>query len=242
MKEKMLVLGIAEPHKSRTYEVAICVAGITAHGKFRRIYSVPMSHYVCRPFKKYQYIRYDVVEGGDGRRESRKADCGSIEPQNFANQSTVSEVIRKNTTYSLDYLFQRSKVSLRIIKPTEIIGCQAERQCNRKTGRYTRLRGKTSIPISLLPFWLKVQFSCRASCNGHWILWEDIEIGNYYRKMLVKHDSQTAMRKTEERALAFLNEFDPYFLVGTHIQYRNVWLIISIINRQAEHFYSRLHF
>jgi hypothetical protein len=242
MKEKMLVLGIAEPHKSRKYEVAICVAGITTHGEFRRIYSVPISHYICRPFKKFQYIRYETVGKGDGRPESRKADYGSIEPLDFASSSTVSEKIRNNTSPSLDYLRQRSKISLGIVKPAQIRSCQAERQCKRKTGRYTRLRGKTSNPICLLPFWMKIQFLCRPNCNSHSIMWEDMEIGNYYRKLLLNHDSQTATKKTEERAITFLNEFTPYFLVGTHILYRNVWLIISTINQQAEHFYSYLHF
>lgn len=36
VREKMLVMGIAEPHKSRKYEVAVCVAGITTQDKFSR--------------------------------------------------------------------------------------------------------------------------------------------------------------------------------------------------------------
>jgi hypothetical protein len=238
----MLVLGIAEPHKSKTYEVAICVAGITNHGEFRRVYSVPLKHYICRPFKKFQYIEYEITGRGDGRPESRKVDYGSIEPLEFASTTTVAEKIRNNTSPSLDYLQQRSKISLGIVKPTKIISCLAERQCKRKTGRYTRLRGKTSNPISLLPFWIKIEFACRPSCNTHWIMWEDMEIGNYYRKMLLTNDSQTAMEKTEEKAITFLKEFNPYLLVGTHILYRNVWLIISTINQQAAHFHPYNHF
>jgi hypothetical protein len=242
MKEKMLVLGIAEPYKSRKYEVAICVAGITSRGQFRRVYSVPIKHYVARPFMKFQYIQYEIVGKGDGRPESRKVDHRSIEPLEFASLSTVSEKIRNNTSPSLDYLRQRSKISLGIVKPYQIIDCRAERQCKRKTGRYTRLRGNASNPICLLPFWIKLEFLCRPSCNTHYIMWEDIEIGNYYRKLLLTYDSQTAMEKTEERAATFLKKFNPYFLMGTHVWYRNVWLIISVINQLAEHFHPFLHF
>jgi hypothetical protein len=50
------------------------------------------------------------------------------------------------------------------------------------------------------------------------------------------------MKKTTKRATAFLDESDPYFLVGTHVVYRNIWLIISTINRQARRFHSCFHF
>jgi hypothetical protein len=237
----MLVIGIAEPHKSRKYEVAICVAGITTEGKFRRIYSVPISHYVCRPFKKFQYISYEVIGKGDGRRESRKVDYSSIEPLDFASQATVAEKIRNSTSPSVEYLHTLNDTSLGIIKPTEIINCQVDRQCKRKTGRYTRLRGKVGKPISLLPFWIKIDFLCRPSCNSHSIMCEDMEIGNYYRSLLPYNNSQDAMQKTKERFVDFLEEFNPYFLVGTHKVYRNSWLIISVINQKAKHFFSRLH-
>jgi hypothetical protein len=61
MEEKMLVLGIAEPYVSATYEVAVCVAGITMHDEFPRIYSIPLRGFFRNPFKKFQYIRYDVL-------------------------------------------------------------------------------------------------------------------------------------------------------------------------------------
>lgn len=238
----MLVLGIAEPHTSRTYEVAICVAGITSEGKFRRMYSVPMSHYVCRPFKKFQYISYEIDEKAnrDGRPESRKVKYNTIEPLDFASQATVAEKIRNNTSPSLEYLNQRNKISLAIIKPAEITSCQADRQYKRKTGHFTRLRGNKNNSISLLPFWMKIDFSCRPSCNSHQIMCEDMEIGNYYRRLLLNNNSSDAMQKVENRFCDFLSDFNPYFLVGTHIRY-GTWLIISTINQKAEHFYSRLH-
>ncbi len=241
MREKMLVLGIAEPHKSRKYEVALCIAGITTEGKFRRIYSVPMSHYVCRSFKKFQYISYEIVGKGDGRPESRKVEYSSIEPLNFASQATVAEKIRENTSPSLEYLQQRSQKSLGIVKPTEILNCQAERYCKRKTGRYTRLRGKSDNPINLLPFWMKIDFLCRSSCNSHSIMCEDMEIGNCYRNLLLNNSSPDAMEKVEERFVDFLEENNSYFLVGTHKVYRSSWLIISVVNQKAQHFYARLN-
>ena len=229
-------MGIAEPYKSRKYEVAICVAGITTEGRFRRIYAVPMKHYVCRPFKKFQYISYNIIGRGDGRRESRKVDYSSIEPLKFASQSTVAEKIRNNTSPSLEYLHQRTKTSLGIIKPLEITNCKAERYCKRKTGHYTRLRAKTDHAINIIPFWMKLDFLCRPSCNSHSIMCEDMEIGNYYRKFLLNNNSPEAMRKVDERFVDFLKKYNPYFLVGTHKVYRNAWLIISVINQKAEHF------
>jgi hypothetical protein len=243
MKEKMLVLGIAEPRKSSTYEMAICVAGITTSGRFRRLYSVPMSHYICRPFKKYQYISYDVTSKSDriGRPESRKVDYHSIEPSEFASPSTITDKIRSNTSDTIDYLHQRKKMSLAIIKPFEIKTCTSERRYKRSSGRFTRLRGKTSNTINLLPFTLRMNFRCRPKCKSHNIMCEDIEIGNYYRKLLLNYNQLAALEKVEERIFSYFKESTPYFLMGTHVQHKT-WLIISLINQKAEHYCSTSSF
>ena len=158
----MVVLGIAEPHRSSKYEAAVCVAGITIHGDFRRIYSVPMKYYVNAKFKKYQYIRYEVVDrGGDGRRESRKVDRNSIEPLDFASPSTISALIRNNTT-TLEYLRDSTNRSLGIVRPVSLNYVGADEYGGTKTARYTRLRGSTER-LRLLPSWIKLQFSCRPS-------------------------------------------------------------------------------
>ena len=49
VREKMLVMGIAEPHKSRKYEVAVCVAGITTQDKFSRSNIDFPSYHVASP-------------------------------------------------------------------------------------------------------------------------------------------------------------------------------------------------
>lgn len=236
--EKMLVLGIAEPHLSRKYKVAICVTGITIHGQFRRVYSIPLRDYYRSPFKKFQYIRYDVLgRGSDSRPESRRIDMQSIEPLEFASPLTVAQKIRDYKSPSLEYLQQRTRSSLGIIKPT-IDSHEIEYRDYQRTATYSSPRSAKRI-INLLPFWVKFEFHCRSrGCRGHWIMCQDQEIGNYYRRLWNQIHGRKTAKKVEDKLNHFLSEEIPYFVMGTHIQYKSAWLIISIINPRAKHFYA----
>ena len=232
----MLVLGIADPRVSRKYEASVCVAGITAHGEFRRVYSIPLRHYYLKPFKKFQYITYELLEKkSDYRPESRKIDPASIELLQMASPATIAQKIRENGSSSLDYLRQRSRLSLGIVKP-EIDSFQTEYRDYARTAKYSMARSAKRI-LNLLPYWVKFHFRCRPSCPHHSVLCEDMEIGNYYRRMLNKMHGLGTAKQVIERMKSFLIETTPYFLMGTHHRYKN-WLIISIINPQGKHFYE----
>ena len=234
----MLVLGIAEPYRSRKYEVAVCVAGITIHGQFRRVYSIPLRDYYRNPFKKFQYIRYNVLgKGSDSRPESRKIDMQSVEPLEFASPLTVAQKIRDYQSPSLEYLQQRTRVSLGIIKPT-IDRFEIEYRDYQRTASYSRPRSAKKT-VNLLPFWVKFGFYCRPrGCLWHWVMCEDMEIGNYYRRLWNQMHGRETARRVEDKMRYFLREETPYFLMGTHRLYKNAWLIISIINPQVKHFYA----
>ncbi len=236
MKEKMLVLGIADPRVSRKYEASVCVAGITNHGQMRRIYSIPLRYYYLNPFKKFQYVEYELLDKkSDIRPESRKIDPTSIELLQMASPATIAQKLRENQSSSLDYLRQRRKLSLGIVRP-DIESFQVEYRDYPRTARYSAARsGKRAL--NLLPYWIKFHFRCRPSCPSHSVLCQDMEIGNYYRRTLHRiHGLETA-KKTIERMHNFLDEITPYFLMGTHHRYK-CWLIISIVNPQARHFYN----
>jgi hypothetical protein len=64
-----------------------------------------------------------------------------------------------------------------------------------------------------------------------------MEIGNCYRRTLHKMDGLETAEKVIERMENFLARTTPYFLMGTHHRYK-CWLIISIVNPQARHFYD----
>lgn len=238
MREKMLVLGVAEPYRSKKYEVAVCVAGITIHGEFRRIYSIPLKDYYRNPFKKFQYIRYKVIgKGSDFRRESRRIDTVGIEPLEFGSPATIAKKIRDNRSPSLEYLQSRTRKSLAIIKP-RIDDFYIEYRDYPRTAKYSRPRSP-KVTIKLLPFWIKFGFRCRSrSCSGHWIICEDMEIGNYYRRLLNQIHGRETAKRVEGKIIDFLEETAPHFLMGTHRRYRNVWLVISIINPDGKNFYA----
>jgi len=51
------------------------------------------------------------------------------------------------------------------------------------------------------------------------------------------HGRETA-GKVRNRVEDFLEKTTPYFLVGTHRKYPQVWLVISIINKDGKNFYA----
>jgi len=107
-----------------------------------------------------------------------------------------------------------------------------------RTAKYSRPRS-AKIIVNLLPFWIKFRFHCKLrSCSGHWIICEDMEIGNYYRRLLNQVHGRETVKKAEKKMTSFLDGTTPYFLMGTRRRYRNRWLIISIINPQAKNFYA----
>lgn len=237
----MVVLGIAEPHRSAKYELAICVAGITIHGYFRRIYSIPMRYFYYHPFRKYQYIRYDLIgRGNDTRPESMRVDMSSIEPGDDASPSTIYQLIRENVSPSFEYLQSRRERSLGIVEPWRVDSCIAEENDNPRTGKFTMARGEERR-MSLLPFWMRIDFLCRPRCKSHHTMCEDMELGNHFRRLRLQMGSRSeATDRVADETNEFLADSNPLFLVGTHIRWKT-WLIISVINRQAEHLYSLSH-
>jgi hypothetical protein len=199
-----------------------------------------MKRYVNHPFKKYQYIKYEVIaKCGDGRRESRRVDMDTLEPLGFASQNTISAIIREKTSASLEYLRDREKRTLGIIRPESVDSCFAGNNGQARTGKYTKSRG-SAFKMNLLPFWVWISFSCRPRCNGHSIMCEDMELGNYYRRGFDDNTRAEAFRAAESKIASHLNDSNVYFLVGTHVRWKS-WLIISLISQQAEHFYTPLH-
>lgn len=240
-QEKLLVLGISEPYRSKKHGAAVCVAGVTYHGEFRRIYSIPLRYYHRHPFKKYQYVSYDVIgKGGDGRPESRKIEPRSIKVHNSLGSNTIEKKIDDKKSKSLHYLQERSRITLGIIKPKFIskdIFSLEDRNYHRTIKYSTPRSGNKSINV--MPFWIKFKFRCeKKGCSGHNILCEDIEIGNYYRRLLKRMNRREAKSKVEKRVRLFLRERRPYFLMGTHRRYKDRWLIISFLTLDASHFYA----
>lgn len=232
----MLVLGIAEPTYSKKYEATICVAGLTTKGRFRRIYPIPLKNYFLHRFKKYQYISYNAQAKGDCRPESRKIDPASIELFQMASPATVSQKIREHQAASHEYLRKRRKISLGIIKP-EIESFQTEHRRYRRTIKYSKARGSMET-LSLIPYWVKFHFSCRPSCPCHQVICEDMEVGNYFRRLLLNAPSNETSDRVVKRMGNYLAKTTPYFLMGTMHGCYKAWIIISLINPQAEHFYS----
>jgi len=239
MKERLLVLGIAEPHTSRGYGGAVCVAGITWHGDFRRIYSFPLKYYVNKKFRKYQYIRYELLDShGDSRPESRKMDPESLELLDFAERSTINRIIKDNVQ-TLDYLQNRTRISLGIIKP-DISDLNVDYRNYKRNICFNRLRAGSNT-MHILPFWPRFSFNCerRRNCRGHNILCEDMEIGNYYRRVYDQMHGRSTKAKVKDKISEFAKKNDTYFLMGTHRQYRDRWLIISLLSPDANRFYGR---
>ena len=150
-KTKVLITVMTYPHPSESHQELVCTAGITEDRQWVRLYPID---YRYRPkdqqFRKYQWIEIGLSDRGaknDHRKESRKPDLASITllgmPLSTASEwkarREIIDAMPHHTRLELEALYEAEKVSLGIVRPTEILDLKVEpveRQWNRNGKRH----------------------------------------------------------------------------------------------------------
>lgn len=248
MKERLLLLCMTYPTKSKKYGASVCMAGITDKGEFRRIYPVPYETFMRRSdrFHKRYYIEYEIREKGDSRKESYKVYPGSIrvEPVN-EDYEIIRELCRENakSIYELESERKKDHTSLGIIKPSIIDFIYSEKPLDqeKEVTKQTYFNPNnnslsTCWDVGELPenlghnFYYK--FYCSENCEmtkGHICTCLDTEVGQLYRKMKEKYPIEIALEKVKERFFDWMATRELYFMMGTHSYHPHKWMIISIL-------------
>jgi hypothetical protein len=248
-KVKVLITVMTYPHPSESHQELVCTAGITEGGEWVRLYPID---YRYRPknqqFRKYQWIEIDLAPrgaGNDNRRESRKPDLNSIrilgEPlstnNNWRARREIIDRMPHHTRFELESLYEKEKVSLGIVRPTEIIDLKVEPverqwkpQWQAALKQFT-LFGEPPKQLQKLPFKFSYVFRCTDSADKvHTAMIEDWELGVLYRKEAERlDDEQAAVASVRKK---FLQEIchpnrDTRFFMGTVFPY-NTWVVIGV--------------
>lgn len=244
MKERKQILITVKtyPLPSEKYHEIVCTAGIDSDGNLIRLYPFPfrsMDSY--SQFKKYQWIEVDTEKSTkDPRPESFKAFPASISTgvhiQKWEERRNI--VLKKSypTMCQLNRNFNRTEISLAIIKPQRIIDFKAipcartwtQKQLNELNQPW--LLENKFYKLRKLPFDFKFKYLCAdPACTTHFQTIEDWEIGVLYWKLIDNGDSEeVAVNKVREKFLNSLcsSKNDVHFFVGTHST-QKCWMIIG---------------
>jgi hypothetical protein len=248
-KTKVLITAMTYPHPSESHQELVCTAGITDGGEWVRLYPID---YRYRPhnqqFRKYQWIEIGLADQGaknDNRRESRKPDLESIRllgdplptKNNWHARRDIIDRMPHRTRIELEGLYESDKVSLGIVRPTEILDLKVEavgREWKpqwQATLSQFRLFGGPPKHLEKLPYKFSYVFRCADSVEKiHTAMIEDWELGVLYRKEVERlGDEQAAAANVRKK---FFDQIcdpsrDTRFFMGTVFPY-NTWVVIGV--------------
>jgi hypothetical protein len=248
-RTKVLITVMTYPHPSETHQELVCTAAITEDSQWVRLYPID---YRYRPkeqrFRKYQWIEIGLADRGaknDGRKESRKPDLDSIkllgEPLSTADdwraRREIIDAMPHHTRAELESLYDSEKISLGIVRPTEIIDLKVEpvernwKPEWERTLKQFNLFGDQPKPLEKLPYKFSYVFRCADTREKpHSAMIEDWELGVLYRKEVERLGDETAAIASVRRK--FFDEIchpsrDTRFFMGTVFPY-NTWVVIGV--------------
>ena len=246
---KVLITVMTYPHPSEAHQELVCTAGITEAHEWVRLYPID---YRYRPanqqFRKYQWVELGLADrgaGNDSRKESRRPNLDSIHilgdplptTNNWRERRAIIDSMPHRTMLELRSLYETEKVSLGIVRPTEIIDLKvepAEREWKpewQATLNQFNLFSGPPKHLEKLPYKFSYAFRCEDSGDKiHNAMIEDWELGVLYRKEVERlGDEQAAVANVKKK---FLEELcgptkDTRFFMGTVFPY-NTWVVIGV--------------
>jgi len=248
-KTKVLITVMTYPHPSESHQELVCTAGITESLEWVRLYPID---YRYRPqnqqFHKYQWIEIGLAAKGaknDGRKESRKPELESIrilgEPlstdHGWRARRDIIDRMPHHTRQELEALYEKEKVSLGIVRPTEILDLKvepAEREWKpewQATLKQFHLFSGPPKQLEKLPYKFSYVFRCADTGEKpHSAMIEDWELGVLYRKEVERLGDETAA-VASVRTKFFDQMCDPSrdtrFFMGTVFPY-NTWVVLGM--------------
>lgn len=241
--ERIFLTVKAYPSISKKHHEASCMAGITASGKWIRIYPVFFRDLDDeQKFKKYSWIEAKVKRSNDFREESHYIDTDSIKilehvstQNNWSSRNAV--VFPKLVPASKVFDANRAlnKDTLAFIQPNEIVGLEIDetpdeafkkqvQNMNELQQQLTLLPPKNVAPLDLVPYSFRYEFIDDLG-RKHKMKIVDWEIYQLYRKCRYQVNWEDLIRQKYEVELPRKNI---YFFVGTMHRWPQNWIIIGV--------------
>ncbi len=245
---KVLITVMTYPHPSKHYTELVCTAGVTETGEWVRLYPID---YRYRPtyqrFHKYQWIEIELEPRGqrnDSRRESRKPRLDSIrildEPippaKQWRERRRFIDVLRQHTVTELEQLYDSDKISLGVVRPSEIIDLEIREADPEWKPEWQAVLQQHNLfegaPKTLrrLPYSFHYVFRCDDDQKPRRAMIEDWELGTLFLKEAVRLGSDKAAAdsvKTKYLTQMAAADRDTRFFMGTRFPY-NTWLVLGV--------------
>jgi hypothetical protein len=144
-EERICIVAKTYPQPSRKYDELVCTAGITADGRWIRLYPVPFRKLMQdRQYSKFHWIQCDIERReADFRPESHKLTApdaieivGEIVPDRDGTWAERRNLLLKNVYYNREHLvadaYSEKHTSLAMFKPGKMLDFQWE-ECEERT-------------------------------------------------------------------------------------------------------------
>lgn len=245
---QVLVTVMTYPHPSKKHQEVICTAGVTAEGRWIRLYPIDYRYLPEeKQFKKYQWIEVTLSPHGaqnDKRKESRKPDLSSIRllGDRLGTENAWDErrkLVDKLPVFTLDQLkelFDRERVSLGVVRPTEVLDLEIEEDDPEWDPKWLELFkqghlfGQELKTLRKIPYKFTYVFECKGSSKPHKARLIDWEMGALWLKQANR--LQDEKRAAESVKQKFLEEIcradkDTRFYMGTRHPW-NTWMVLGV--------------
>jgi hypothetical protein len=244
----VLITVMTYPHPSRGYSELVCTAGITRSSEWIRLYPVDYRYRARRQqFHKYQWINVGLASrgaGNDNRSESRRPDLDSIRilgprlssDDAWRERREIIEKMPVRTVNQLRGLYESARVSIGIVRPTEMLDLEVEAADPEWKPEWQALFNQLTLfgdspkDLAKVPFKFSYIFRCEDSENPHRAMIEDWELGVLYLKERDRKASeQLAAQSVKEKYLTWMfgKDRDPLLFMSTTFPY-NSWVVIGV--------------
>lgn len=247
-RAKVLITVMTYPHPSRSHRELICTAGVTDAAEWVRLY--PIDYRYRSPeqqFHKYQWIEVDLGSrgtGNDSRRESRRPKLESIHilgpvlstKDRWRERRAIIDRLPIYTVNQLRTLYDKERVSLGVVQPTQIIDLKVEPADPEWKPQWQtvlnqlHLFGPPPKPLRKIPYKFSYVFMCADSEQPHNAMIEDWELGVLWLKEADRLCSDEKAAESVRRM--YLDKIcgsdrDTRFFMGTTFPY-NSWVVLGV--------------
>jgi hypothetical protein len=245
---RLVVVVKGYPTVSRTYDEAVCVAGIRTdlpQPQWVRLYPVQFRDLeFSKQFKKYQEITLYVSGANDSRPESRRPDTGSLSLGGVISTrhrwARRWELVRPLVVESMCSIQRQQKVdhtSLGVFKPRDVIDfiITPDHSPWKPGQRATLAQPSLFLPsktqLEKIPYNFSYRYDCSStSCKGHEqtiIDWEAAQAFRNFRRLYGEEEGLVRMRDK------WLGEMcgtakDTHFFVGNQHLHPLAFLVLGV--------------
>ena len=256
--ERILILCKTYPSPSAKYAETSCVAGMTADGRFIRLYPVPFRLVADdQQFRKWQWITARIEKARDDHRpESHRIFVDTIEcdpeplPSGRTGWPARAELLAKLQLFSNFADVQKAQedqgITLARLRPTRILGLDIRKTDNPIWTNYEKEKllrlqrqselfdeveeGKQIRLLEKLPFDFYYRYECHI--DGQSFAYKhkivDWEVGALFRTVRRQH-GEAWEAPLRKKLEQELPSRDLQFLLGTIHRFPHQWLLISLI-------------